>query len=144
MIPADVPAWLRDHGQWIATAIAAGHLYTRNLGADVAGVRAIGYNLLGAARLAKGSPMNALQLIPLALADAGDVQKLVTACQAGDKAGATAAILDTIPLIAAVTGRTEDQLRATLTAERIGVAFDLAEALPAVVTAIEKAIPKAG
>lgn len=50
----DPGAWLRDHGQWLAAALAAGHLYARDFAEDVAGARALGYNLLGAARLVKG------------------------------------------------------------------------------------------
>ena len=81
--------------------------------------------------------MNALQLIPVAITLGEDGLKLSQDLISGDKAAAVAAVLDALPAVSTATGKPLADLQALLTAERIGAAFDLLEAVEKIVAAIE-------
>ncbi len=83
--------------------------------------------------------MNPLQLIPLALQDLQDAEKLTAAFASNDKAAAVAAVTDALPTVALLTGRTVEQLAEILTPERLGYAFEVAEAAPKIIAAVESA-----
>lgn len=147
-------AWAHAHlSPWLAAPVlTATHaaMWARDRAADLARLapyrQAAGNlwkNLNTTLRLLKGNNrtmLNALQLIPLAITGATDALKLTQAFEAGDKASAVAAVTDSIPLLAQLTGRPEADLAALLTPDALGAAFDACEAAEKIVVAIEQAI----
>lgn len=83
---------------------------------------------------------NPLSLITAALTLGKDAVALYQDASNHDRAGAIAAALDALPAIATVTGKPLGDLQAVVTAERLGVAFDLEQDAVRLLPLIEAAL----
>lgn len=99
-------------------------------------------NLAATYRLLKGLgvPMNPMTLIPAALTLGEDAVKIYQDLAGHDKAGAVAACLDTLPALATVFNKPVAELQAVVTAEDLGIAYDLEQDAVRVLPLIEAAL----
>ena len=81
-----------------------------------------------------------IQLQPLVMTDITAVTKLTQDYKADDKAGAEADVAAVIPTLALISGKTVDEVSSVLPPELAGTLFDVSEAAPSFIKALELAL----
>jgi hypothetical protein len=131
-----MPAWLAGLASLIALHLPS-PCYRKAIASLALKLLPVVYSL---SKLSKGAtPMNALQLIPVAVSLGEDALKLTQGLESSNKDETVAAVVAAAPVLAELFNQPE--LTALLTAERVSAAFDFVIAGEKIVAALGFHLP---